>query len=88
VHHCRNTSVASMERIETRTGGSGELGARLAKEATAAASADSETKDSEGGTEEIVLYSDEYYTAQKAKRQAAVAAVLLLVLPLHKFTRM
>ena len=26
-------------------------------------------KSKEGGTEEIVLYSDEYYAAQKAKRQ-------------------
>jgi translation initiation factor 4G len=58
----------------------------VAKEATATATAtraledeaaSAETK--EGGTEEmIVLYSDQYYTAQKAKRQAAGC----------KFTRM
>ena len=51
----------------------------VAKEATAAAAASKALEDEaakaanaktkEGGTEEIVLYSDEYYAAQKAKRQ-------------------
>ena len=51
----------------------------VAKEATAAAAATKALKDEtpkvtnaktkEGGTEEIVLYSDEHYAAQKARRQ-------------------
>jgi MIF4G domain len=51
----------------------------VAKEATAAAAATkaledeaakaANSKTKEGGTKEIVLYSDEYYAAQKAKRQ-------------------
>ena len=39
-----------------------------ALEDEAAKAANAKTK--EGGTEEIVLYSDEYYAAQKAKRQS------------------
>ena len=52
----------------------------VAKEATATAAATKALEDEaakaanaktkEGGTEEIVLYSDEYYAAQKAKRQS------------------
>ena len=52
----------------------------MAKEATATAAATKALEDEaakaanaktkEGGTEEIVLYSDEYYAAQKAKRQS------------------
>ena len=51
----------------------------MAKAATAAAAATKALEDEaakaanaktkESGTEEIVLYSDEYYAAQKAKRQ-------------------
>ena len=49
----------------------------VSKEATAAAAATkaleneaADAKTNEGGTEEIVLYADEYYAAQKARRQS------------------
>ena len=48
----------------------------MAKEATAATKAledeAANTKTQEGRTEEIVLYSDEYYAAQKANDKVSV----------------